>query len=426
MPSRAVLLIVSTYVVLDLAVAAHPAAQNDVPVVRAVEPVSVCQGCAVQVVGSRFVDKDMDGTRLLLLRDQQTITATVGSFSRSLEDVPAGGSETLTFELPPSAIAGAWQLIVERDGRRSAPVTFHIVDWAPPTLHTLSPEEAAPGQSVTLTGDNFPAQLIVDLLDQSGRRMSHFDAAAGPQETAIPLPEGTPEGNMLVRIGVRKDGVEWHSQSLPLKVTAVPRVSIDVSMMAPVAPGQWTMLVMDSNSQQIASERVEVEFRQGQHVMISSPNRDQDGRIRVPPSLAPGLVNLRARVWRAGRSSPWSDTVAFDLLAFPADAVIHAIAVVRDGNPFAFWSRIDASDPVEVRPGDRLLVGGEFPFASPRLTLSGSSSPNESIRLQSITARGDAVEVEVPPLVAGEWILRVQSEDVTKAGDASVVIRVER
>ena len=423
---RALVAIAASYCVLCLAAAVHPAAQNDVPVIQAVEPVSVCQGCAIQVVGSRLIDKDMGGTRVLLLRGQQTIAVAAGSFSRSLEDEPRGGRETLTFELPPNAIIGSWQLIVERDGHRSTPVTVHILDWVPPTLHALSPEEVAPGQSVTLTGGDFPSQLFVDLLDQNGSRMSRIETTAAPQETAFRLPEGTPEGNMLVRIGARRDGVEWHSQSLPLRVTAVPRVSIDVSMMAPVAPGQWTMLVMDGNSQQIGAERVDVEFRQGQEVMISSHSGDQDVRLKVPSTLAPGLVNLRARVWRAGRSSPWSQMVAFDLLPFPADAVIHAVAVVRDGNPFALWSRIDASAPLDVRSGDRLLVGGEFPFASARLTLTGPSAPNEPIRLQSITARGNTIEVEVPQLVAGEWLLRVQSEDMTKAGDAGVVIRVER
>lgn len=380
----------------------------------------------MQVVGSRLIDHDIDRTRLLLLRDQRTITAAVRTFSRSLEDQPAGGSETLTFELPSHAMTGSWQLIVERDGRRSTPVTFHILDWVPPTLHAVSPEEAAPGQSVTLTGGNFPPQLFVDLLDQSGSRMLRIDTTAEPQETAFALPEGTPEGSVLVRVGARRDGVEWHSQSLLLKVAAVPRVSIEANMMAPVAPGQWTTLVMDANSQRIVAERVEVEFRQRQEVMISSHSWDQAVRIRVPPTLAPGLVNLRARVWQAGRSSPWSQTVVFELLPFPADAVIHAIAVVRDGNPFALWSRIDASPPLEVRSGDRLLVGGEFPFASPRITLTGHSSPNESVPLHTIKARGDSVEVEVPLLMAGEWILRVQSEDTTRAGNAGVVIRIER
>jgi hypothetical protein len=197
-------------------------------------------------------------------------------------------------------------------------------------------------------------------------------------------------------------------------------------MMAPVAPGQWTKLVMRGDSGLIAADRVDVEFRQGQEARISSHSWDQDVRVRVPPTLAPGLVNLRARVWRAGRSSPWSQTVAFDLLPSPADAVIHAIGVVRDGNPFAWWSRIDASAPLDVRPGDRLLVGGEFPFASPRLALTGHSSPNESIPLQTIKARADAIEVEVPQLAPGEWTLRVQSEEMTNPGDAGVVIRVER
>jgi hypothetical protein len=401
-------------------------AQNDVPVIQAVEPMSVCQGCVMQVVGSRLADNDMHGTHLLLLRDRQTITAAVSSFSRSLDGQAAGEPETVTFGVPPNAMTGPWQLIVERNGRRSAPVTIHILDWVPPTLDALSPVDVAPGQSVTLTGGNFPAELFVDLLEQGGSRVSRFNTTAAPQEAALALPEGTPEGSMLVRIGARRDGVEWYSQALPLKVTAVPNVSIDVGMMAPVAPGQWTVLVMDGNSERIAADRVDVEFRQGQEVRISSRSLDQDGRVRVPPTLAAGLVNLRARVWRAGRSSPWSQTVAFDLLPSPAEAVIHAIGVVRDGNPFAWWSRIDAPAPLEVRPGDRLLVGGEFPFASPRLAFTGHSSPNESIPLQTIKARGDSIEVEVPQLAAGEWTLRVQSEEMTTSGGAGVVMRVER
>ena len=74
----------------------------------------------------------------------------------------------------------------------------------------------------------------------------------------------------------------------------------------------------------------------------------------------------------------------------------------------------------------KVWIGGEFPFASARLTLTGPSAPNEPIRLQSITARGNTIEVEVPQLVAGEWLLRVQSEDMTTSGDSGVVIRVER
>jgi hypothetical protein len=213
-----ILRFVASLCVVCLAAAAHPLAQSDTPLIQDVAPLSVGQGCVMQVVGSRLVDSETDGTRLILVRDQQTIALAVRGFSRSLEGHVAGGRETITFGMPSTAMTGAWQLIVERDGHRSAPVTFHIVDWVPPTLHALSPEEAAPGQRVTLTGANFPTQL----------------------------------------------------------------------------------------------------------------------------------VNLRARVWRAGRSSPWSQEVAFDLLPFPADAVIHGIALVRGGNPIAAWSRIDASPPLAV------------------------------------------------------------------------------
>ena len=110
----------------------------------------------------------------------------------------------------------------------------------------------------------------------------------------------------------------------------------------------------------------------------------------------------------------------------PAEAVIHAIAVFRDGSPFAWWSRVDASPSLEVRAGDRLLVGGEFPFAASRVRLAAQSSPNESIRLRTIKDRGDEIEVEVPPLAEGEWIVRVEPDDATQPGDGDVVIRVER
>lgn len=387
--------------VLFLAAAAHSRGQRDDPVIQAIAPMSVCQGCVMEIVGFRLADKDTNGTRLLLLRDQHTIAVAVRSFSRSLDEPLAGRLETLTFGVPSNAMSGPWQLIVERDGRRSAPATVHVVDWMPPSLDALSPGEGAPGQNVSLTGTNLPPQLSIDLFDQSGRRLSRIDTAASPQEAGFAIPVGIPEGNLLVRISGYRDGVEFHSQTLPLKVNAVPNVSIDVNMMAPVAPGQWTMLVMDGMSQQVAAERLDVEFRQGQAVTVSNHNWDQNIRIRVPPTLAPGPVSLRARVWRAGRWSPWSPTAEFDLLTSPAEAVIHAIAVFRDGSPFAWWSRVDASPSLEVRAGDRLLVGGEFPFAASRVRLAAQSSPNESIRLRTIKDRGDEIEVEVPPLAEG-------------------------
>jgi hypothetical protein len=277
-----------------------------------------------------------------------------------------------------------------------------------------------------LAGSYLPADLFIDLIDQNGRHVSRIETTATPHQTGFFLPEKTPEGNMLVRLGTRNNGVEWHSQPLSMKVTSVPDVSIDVSTMAPVAPGQWTMLVMDGNSQRIDADRVDVEFRQHQDATLSSHDWGQQIRIRVPSTFAPGPVSLRARVWRAGRSSPWSPMVEFGLLSSPVEAVIHAIAVVRAGNPSASWSRIDASSPLEVHSGDRLLVGGDFPFASSRITLTATFSPGEPIPLRTIRDRGDTLEVDVPQLAAGEWILRVHADDSTNLVSQGVVVRLER
>jgi hypothetical protein len=427
-PSGAAVRAVATFWLLILTIAPRPQAQDDAPVIQDLEPIFVCQGCMMQVVGSRLVGDDTEGTRLRLVREQQTVMAGVRSFSRMLEDgKPSATRETLTFGVPSDVMTGSWQLIVERDGRPSVPVTFEVLDWVPPTLHTLSPAEVGPGQSLRLTGGSLPPQVFVDLLDQNGGRLWRVETTtATPREIVFTVPNRTPEGDMLMRIGTRKDGEEWYSQLLPLKVIAIPIPSIDAGMMAPVAPGQWTKLVLDLDSERVVAQRVDVEFRQGQEVAVSGHNWDRITRIRIPPTLEPGRVTLRARLWQADRPSAWSQAVEFDVLPVPADALIQAIGVVRDGNPFTLWSARDASPPVEVQSGDRLLVVGDFPFVSPRITITAQAAPNEPVTLPIIEDRGNSVEVEVPQLAPGEWTLRVRSDDAVGPGDMGVVIRVEQ
>jgi hypothetical protein len=414
-----------------LLVATGSRAQGDPPVITTIEPALACQGCVVRVVGSGFAAVDTDGTRLHLVRGQQTLTVALRSFSRSLGDgTPGIPRQSLTFGVPVDAVVGSWQLIVERDGRLSDPATFEVVQWVPPTLHGVTPSEAGRGERITLTGGSLPPQVSVEVLDLNANRLARVETGTRAGEIAITVPDSVPEGDVLVRISSAKDGVEWHSQPISLKVTAVPTPSIDARLMSPVKPGQWTTLRLDLYGHRIAVEAVDVEFHQGAQLIVSS--YEWDGapntwvRMRVPPTLESGLVTLRARFSHDGRPTPWSPAVEFELLPVAADPVIHAIAVIRDQFPSAPWSRVDASPPLTLSEGDELLVLGDFPFETPRVTVTAHTSPNEPVSVPIISDRGDGVTVHLPPLETGEWTLRVHAGATFGPGDGGVVFRVER
>jgi hypothetical protein len=281
---------------------------------------------------------------------------------------------------------------------------------------------------VTLTGGNLPSEIIVDLLDERGDELSRVLTTAQPGQVHVTIPDSIVPGELLLRLGTRSNGQETFSQSLPIIVTAVgPAPTIETNMMMPVAPGQWTVLVLDANSERIDADRVDVEFRQGNQVAVSSHDQTRPGRIQVPAALPPGVATIRARLWRKRSASPWSDASEFELLPVPAPAVIRAVALMRDDEPVAMWTTDSASGPLAVREGDLLMVAGDFPFASPRVVVSAKESPREVVELLLREDRGQTLVAVLPALNAGEWILDVDgTPPSSRDPQAAVVLRVEQ
>ena len=397
------------------------------PVISDLEPRFACAGCAVGISGfglsssERRIVRDIRGERVdptpppsvLLVRDGEVLTATVNSWGGGVVDLTSRiWRDRLVIEIPATAAPGAWQVVVEHKGQRSAPATIEIGEWVPPTLHAITPGAASPGQLVTLAGGSFPTRIVVELADSAGRMVDRTEASARPGEARFMIPQRLPEGQFLLRVGTRRNGGEWFSDALPLVVTLVPATpSLSTHMMTPVAPGQWTEAVFELDSVPMEPEQVDLEFRQGAVTAVAQTRQARSLKLQVPPTLSPGTVTIRARIWRSGRASAWSEPAVYDVEASRITPSIEHVIVERDGGLVSGLEKPTSSAVVEVRAGDVLMLAGRFPIEGVRALSISFVGSGGTIPVEGEDFKDHIIRLFVPPVRPGTWTLSVLPAD---------------
>ncbi len=402
------------------------------PSVDRIEPAVPCADCSFRVIGSNLWEPQTGTNRAWLVRPEMQVEVTVGSFHQiSFDRDAAPPNQVLIVDLPAETPIGGWQLVVQTPAGRSRPVPLVVGEWRPPVLRAITPLTVAAGQHVRLTGADFPQAVTIDLLDDDGLPLETVVSSSEPDAVTYPVPRYATPGRRWLRVRVSRSGADVVTRSLPVTISAVPPApTIALDLMAPAAPGQWTDFMLDSNTQALNGDRFDVEFRQGAHVEVTAPTGSSHLRIQVPETLIPGQAALRARVWKFGLSSEWSEPVDFGVLAVPAEPVIHAIAVIRAGQPAGFWST-NVTDTLRVRAGDQLFVGGEMPTDMLRLI---ATSPTGAAVVIEPGARDDprnqtvcssCVRFRLPQLAPGEWRLTLIADNGQARPGDGVVVRVD-
>jgi HEAT repeat protein len=402
------------------------------PAVTEIDPAVTTPKAILKVSGYAFGTYDL---RRVLFRRAGVERAGVinGGFGPGFgpETDPDTYLQTIGVEVPADLTAGRWTFEIVVNGRESAPVFVDIVENADVELTGISPPRPHPSQMVFLHSRTPTARLgdHVQLIDARGRQ---WRLGAGVQFAGIvlALPDEVADGEASIRIGRDEHGVENLSEPLTFVVTSgpLPLTTSVVTYMKPVAPGQWTDLSEDWETEFEIShaDRVDVEFRQGDFSAISRATGPDGVHVRVPSRLKPGPVALQTRTWIDRTASEWSAAAVF---AVVERKVTPTIDYILDGQfrNYAWWADDPLAPPViNARPGDAFELHGHFPVANAgdlRVQLRG---PRGTVVDLVRTDVERAVRVQLPPrLSSGDWRLVVGTKDRSIPAQEITTVRVK-
>ena len=271
---------------------------------------------------------------------------------------------------------GHWEIVINANGRRSAPVTIEIVEAAVPQLTGVSPPQAHPAQGVLLTSKS-PAQVgdLVELTDGRGRQW-RIATGASALGLSLTLPDDVADGEASIRLGRSVNGEERVSAPLRFLVTSgpLPLKSLAVALMKPVAPGQWTDIVKDHEIEFEVRrvDRIDVEFQQGAVTEIRRATGPDNVHVQVPGRLYSWRASVRTRTWIEQTASDWSAPVT---LTVPERPVAPSVTAIEAGSfrNLVWWSGESAPAVAEVQHGEAMVLRGHFPVAASNRSASATS-----------------------------------------------------
>lgn len=405
---------VAPYVAATPPVVAHPRKPR-VPRVTSLKPEAAAPNSVIEISGYELYQEDWNSQRVLFTQNNvEQVARRLGSRGSTDPRV----LQAVEVAVPEAVTAGTWLLVVENNGRRSAPVTVSIIEVSDPVIVGISPARPHPAQLVRLSTER-PAQLhsSVELVDASHAQW-RIETAISSRGITFALPDEVAEGEAIVRLSRAQNGVERFSAPLTFFVTSdpFPLNPRAVARMMPVASGQWTDVIdyddtdFDIGFELGRADRIEVEFRQGNVAVINQTTGHDRLHVQVPMGLAPGKVSVRTRTWIEQTASEWSAPVRFRVLARP---VAPSIAWIDLGptRDLAWWPGTNTPAFVPVKPGDSLVLHGLFPVARAvdlRIQVKGTRATYEL----SPTEVTGGVEVVMPAQASpGDWRLVIGTRE---------------
>ena len=281
------------------------------------------------------------------------------------------GLHQLNVIVPEQLQPGPCQVVVEVNGSRSAPLTIQInIPATAPVVSDFRPRLPRAGEWVWIEGTGFSESDEIVLTDSQGKAY-HVEAGGTSDANiaAFTLPKDLAAGEATFLVIERRSGGNLSSNSLSLMIVHGPRpLDLYSDWLMPVAPGQWLDLVVGSMEPVKSAERVDVMFQQKEQIVVvpTMGANENNLRVRVPESLAPGSVKIQTRTIVSGEASQWSDAVDYQLLHKPVAAKIYSLEIrpVRAEAAFKQENKIIAIVPVnesdypKVRvPTDKLSPG---------------------------------------------------------------------
>jgi hypothetical protein len=383
------------------------------PRVSSVWPTVAARNSMVTILGYRLGYEETPQTRVVLIRgDVKHVVETHAAAGGSLVDDRA--PQYMDIELPSDLTPGRWTLAVETSAGRSRPVMLDITENTEPVFTGISPARPHPAQMVSLaTARTAQIDSSVELTDASNRQWQ-ISPGVSPRDVNFILPDEVADGEAAIRVRWIEGGVERFSAPFKFIVTSAP-LPLErqaVTLMKPVAPGQWTDLGTnyEIDWEVERADRVEIEFRQGDVASVKQATGLGVRHVEVPAEVVPGQVRVRTRTWIEQDVSPWSPSMPFRVLKNPVPPSVDWIGA-GPGRTLVWWSGDDAPAFAQVQRGEALVLFGHFPVARAaelRVRLIGKSETYELAPTYVLAG----VQVEVPGLATpGDWRLMIETKD---------------
>lgn len=291
------------------------------PRVTSVVPKVASPNSAIDVSGYALGLEDSRTVRIIFRRGTQEHSAKVSGSGRALSPNANTEFQYMDLFVPADVTPGPWELVIDANGRRSAPVAIEITDAPQPELSGISPRTPHPAQGVILRS-KAPVQIgdHIQLTDARGRqwRLSPGLSSLG---FLVTLPDEVVDGEASVQLVRRINNEERLSAPLKFVVTSgpLPLSTVAVSAMRSVAPGESTDLGRDREVEfeVYRADRIDVEFTQDKVAAIVQTTGPEKLRLEVPADLKPGRVTVRTRTWIEQTASAWSAPSTYTVAVRP-------------------------------------------------------------------------------------------------------------
>ncbi len=390
----------------DIPVADPPAPYTEPPQLLQISPRESTAGSTVRVEGYRLGVDRSPRPEVLFVRKGVVVRGSYGNSGYSLKDL-SHEPQLMAVQLSDDLSSGEWELIIDRAGQRSNPLSLQVGDPTAPRLDVLEPAFVNPGSGVSIRGAYFPASHLIEVTYANGQT-TRGAASTWGDVVGFATPSDAPDGEATVRVHSRTAGMDMVSNALTFQVTRLPLpLTILPHLMRSVRAGQWTYLEVHSSGPLYWSERTEVEFRQGRRVAIAATVRPDSAHIQVPRALVSGVATLRARTWRSGEVSKWSDSGTYAVTPTAVSVAIDTISVDRSGGiqkQVNLAEGSELSSRFRVLRGDDLTFHGMLPVREPRSLRVTLSAARRSHRLTPEAIDDYSFRVRVPAdLEPGLW-----------------------
>jgi hypothetical protein len=140
------------------------ATPKDAPVVQECWPHSGSVNSVIELKGLRLGLSEHEPAKAFVIQNGIEIPARTGGGSSVTND-RQNAQQTLEVILPEEVVPGPAQIVAERNGFRTAPVTITITEWVLPVIKQITPTTGPPGTYVDIQCDNFHIYDEIELTD---------------------------------------------------------------------------------------------------------------------------------------------------------------------------------------------------------------------------------------------------------------------
>ena len=400
---------------------------NTAPVIADCSPKTASVNSIVELSGVRLDSDQPEPAKVFFIQNGIELSAKTQGGSSTTNN-SQNGPQTLQVIVPEELVPGQAQIVAERNGTRSVPLTITITEWSVPVVRRIVPTDGPTDTLVNVECDNLHADDEVELIDASGRAVTPTKGAGSSNGKAFVVPENASQGALTVRIGSSKRN--QFSEPVIFNVTnEALSPELRPEWIKSVAPGQWIDLQSSSLVPYKQSEITEVAYKQSGRTIIVNVSPAFRPHVEVPAALSPGEVQVQVRTWRDGRPSQWSTPVELKLSDAPLPAAVHALHREK-GNWVHLTPGPDRPSRFVAKPGELLVLNGLFPVARADklkviLTRAGQNIELKVSDLNDETDWFSDVKVRLPKnLSPGDWQMSIRSVDDHTEAPIPIVLRV--